>query len=297
MRDVDKRISVIEFPEREKENASYQGGQLVVGNVYRFINVDYIRSGSFSTKKNGIQVRKNICLGLPAEFSLFYSKIDSVKWDFGDSASQNNFSRSLTPSHNYSSANNYIVTAIIYKSCHLDTAKMEVSIEPDPIIKLPPTIKDTTVCFGNILQMNIVTPNATGYLWSDGFNGVIREINRPGSYRVKAYNACSEDQKTFTVKIEKCPCDFFVPNAFTPNGDGINDEFKPIAKCVGKNYRFKLFNRYGNLIFETNELNKAWNGKFNNSLSPSGVYVWTLEFRNPNDNQLNIRRGTVILIR
>jgi gliding motility-associated-like protein len=294
---LDKRISVIESPERGKENASYQGGQLVVGNVYKFINVSYIRSSSFSVRKNGIQVRKNICLGLPAEFSLFYSRIDSVKWNFGDSASLNNTSTSFTPSHNFTSVNNYIVTAVIYTTCHVDTARTQISIEPDPIVKLPPTIRDTIVCVGNKLQMNVATPNTTGYLWNDGFAGVIREINQPGTFRIKAYNACSEDQKSFTVKIEKCPCDIFIPSAFTPNNDGINDEFKPIAKCVAKNYRFKVFNRYGNLVFETSELNKGWNGEFNNRLSPGGVYVWILEYRNPNDNQLNIRRGSAALIR
>ena len=293
----DKRISVIGFPDREKENASYQGGNLVVGNGYRFINVSYIRSASFSPKQNGIQVRKNICLGLPAEFSLFYSRIDSVKWDFGDLGSANNFSTLFNPTHNYTSANNYNVTAIMYNSCHVDTARLQVSIDPDPIVKLPSTIKDTIVCLGNKLQMNVATPNATGYLWSDGFNGEIREINQPGVFRVKAYNACSEDQKTFTVKIEKCPCDVFVPSAFTPNSDGKNDEFKPIVECVAKNYRFRIFNRYGNLVFETSELDKGWNGKLNNTLQPGGVYVWIVEYKNPNDNQTNLKRGSVALIR
>jgi gliding motility-associated-like protein len=185
----------------------------------------------------------------------------------------------------------------MYNSCHVDTARLQVSIDPDPIVKLPSTIKDTIVCLGNKLQMNVATPNATGYLWSDGFNGEIREINQPGVFRVKAYNACSEDQRTFIVKIEKCPCDVFVPSAFTPNGDGKNDEFKPIVECVAKNYRFQIFNRYGNLVFETSELNKGWNGKLNNTLQPGGVYVWIVEYKNPNDNQVNLKRGSVALIR
>lgn len=294
---LDKRISVIEFPEKAKESVSYQGGGLLVSNVYRFINVSYIRSGSFSARQNGIQVRKNTCLGLPAQFSLFYSRIDSVKWDFGDSASPNNSSTAFTPSHIYTSANDYIVTAVIYRNCHVDTARMQISIKPDPIVKLSPAVRDTIVCLGNKLQVNVSTPYATGYLWSDGYTGAIREFSQQGTIRVMAYNSCSEDQKSFTIKIQKCPCDVFVPSAFTPNKDGINDEFKPIARCAAKNYRFKVFNRYGNLVFETSELNKGWSGEFNNKSLPGGVYVWILEYRSPNDNQLNTQRGTVVLIR
>lgn len=294
---LDKRISVIEFPEKTKESVSYQGGGLIVGNVYKFINVSYIRSGSFSAKQNGIQVRKNICLGLPAEFSLFYSRIDSVKWDFGDPASPDNSSTAFSPSHIYTSTNDYTVTAVIYRTCHADTAKMQLSIQPDPIVKLPLTVRDTIVCVGNKLQMNVTTPNATGYLWSDGYRGANREIKQQGMLRVMAYNSCSEDQKSFTVKIQKCPCDMFVPSAFTPNRDGINDEFRPIARCAAKNYKFKIFNRWGNMVFESSELNKGWSGEFNSTPLASGVFVWILEYRSPNDNQLYIQRGTVALIR
>ena len=295
---LDKRITVIEFPERDRGSAGFVGGEIAVSNVYKFINVSYIRSGSFSPKENGIQARKKICLGLPTEFSLFYSRVDSVKWDFGDPGSgANNFSSAFAPSHNYTSVNRYTVTAIIYKACHVDTATLQVAIEPDPIVKLPVSVEDTLVCVGNKLQMNVTTPNATGYFWSDGFMKPQREISSPGTYDVRAFNACSEDEKSFTVKIEKCPCDIFVPSGFTPNHDGRNDQFKPVVQCAAKNYRFKIFNRYGNLLFETNELNKGWDGEYKNNMLPTGVYVWILEYRNPNDNQITRKHGSVALIR
>jgi gliding motility-associated-like protein len=294
----DNGINLIEFPDRDKEYAIYPGNYLRYGKVYRFINVNYIRSASFSPKENGIQVRKKLCLGLPSEFSLLYTKIDSVKWDFGDPASgANNYSAAITPSHNYTAVNQYTVKAIIYKACHVDTAITKVSIDPDPIVRIPAYIRDTIVCIGNKLTINATAPGATQYMWSDNLRIPYREINQAGDFLIRAYNACSEDLKSFTVKFEECPCEVFIPSAFTPNHDGLNDDFKPIAKCAAKNYQFKVFNRYGNIVFATNELNKGWNGKYKNLDLPTGVYAWMLEYSNPNNKQAIRKQGTVTLIR
>lgn len=297
-KDCDNGINLIEFPERDREYVNYPGNYLRYGKVYKFINVNYIRSSSFSPKENGILVRKNVCLGLPAGFSLLFTKVDSVKWDFGDPASGgDNYSTQLAPSHNYKIVDHYTVKAIIYRACHTDTAVTQISIDPDPIVHIPDYVRDTIVCIGNILRMDVAAPGATHYMWSDNLRIPYREINSPGNFLVRAYNSCSEDLKNFSVKFEECPCDVFTPSAFTPNHDGLNDNFKPITKCAAKNYEFKIFNRYGNMIFSTTELNKGWDGKFKNSDQATGVYVWKLQFRNPNNNQLIRKQGTVTLIR
>jgi gliding motility-associated-like protein len=297
-KDCDNGINLIEFPEKDREYVNYPGNYLRYGKVYKFINVNYIRSVSFSPKENGILVRKNLCLGLPAEFSLLFTKIDSVKWDFGDpSSGADNYSTVLAPSHNYRVVDHYTVKAIIYRACHKDTAITQISIDPDPLVRIPAYVRDTTVCIGNILTMDVTASGATQYLWSDNLRIPYREINSPGDFRVRAYNNCSEDVKSFTVKFEECPCEVFTPSAFTPNNDGLNDNFKPITKCAAKNYEFKIFNRYGNMIFSTSESKKGWNGKYKNSYQATGVYVWILQYRNPNNNQLIRKQGTVTLIR
>jgi gliding motility-associated-like protein len=185
----------------------------------------------------------------------------------------------------------------MYKACHIDPAIAQVSIEPDPIVHIPAYIRDTIVCIGNKLTIDATAPGAAQYLWNDNLRIPYREINKPGDFRVKAYNGCSEDLKSFTVKFEECPCDVFTPSGFTPNNDGLNDNFKPITKCAAKDFQFKVFNKYGNIVFATNELNKGWDGKYKNSVSATGVYVWMLQYRNPNNNQVIRKQGTVTLIR
>lgn len=71
----------------------------------------------------------------------------------------------------------------------------------------------------------------------------------------------------------------YVPNAFTPNSDGRNEVFRPIVYDV-TDYTFEIYNRWGERIFETNNLKAGWNGRIKNKNAPDGVYVWKIKFRN-----------------
>jgi gliding motility-associated-like protein len=89
-----------------------------------------------------------------------------------------------------------------------------------------------------------------------------------------------------------------IPNAFTPNGDGLNDEFRifgtPIENIT--KYNFQIFNRWGQKIFETTNIEDAWDGKLNGQYCPAGVYVWEI-FYEDNKKTKVTNRGTVMLIR
>jgi gliding motility-associated-like protein len=89
---------------------------------------------------------------------------------------------------------------------------------------------------------------------------------------------------------------FYLPTAFTPNGDGLNDEVQPYLIGMKGLKSFSVFNRWGNLIFYTTTYGKKWNGKFQGVEQNPGVYVWILEFYN-SDNKKVTERGTITLIR
>lgn len=295
---IDRHINVIEFPDRLREAASYRRNFVTLKEKYKFINVNYIRSGSFSLEENGILVRKKTCFGLPAEFSLLFTRIDSVKWDFGDPASGTaNYSTDIAPSHVYPAVGVYTVKAVIFKNCWTDTAITQISMDPDPIVRLPSFIKDTIVCVGNKLHIDAFVPAATSYQWSDGLIYSYRDIDKAGQFQVQAYNDCSHDQRSFTVSFENCPCDVFVPTAFTPNNDGLNDVFKPMTQCFAKDVRFQVFDRFGTVVFSTSDMGQGWDGRYKKMPLNSGVFVWLLQYRDPNNNAVKIKRGTVTLIR
>jgi gliding motility-associated-like protein len=90
----------------------------------------------------------------------------------------------------------------------------------------------------------------------------------------------------------------FVANAFSPNGDGLNDLFSPIAHNISaKNFEFMVFNRWGEMIFSTQSPSDSWNGKRYNNLedAPIDIYVWKLKF--VEENVVKEMVGSVSLVR
>ena len=90
---------------------------------------------------------------------------------------------------------------------------------------------------------------------------------------------------------------FEIPNAFTPNGDGMNDELKIISNAgVLSLTSFKIFSRSGNLVFESRDLSRGWDGRYNNNLLPADIYYWTAVYVDRNNNS-NPKTGTVLLLK
>ncbi len=100
---------------------------------------------------------------------------------------------------------------------------------------------------------------------------------------------------TVTIKIFK-GTDISVPSAFTPNGDRLNDIFRPLGSAIERLDYFRIYNRYGELIFETNNLSKGWDGTYKGKDQKTDNYIWVLKAL---DRKKVIRtmKGNVILIR
>ena len=89
---------------------------------------------------------------------------------------------------------------------------------------------------------------------------------------------------------------YYLPSAFTPNGDGLNDIVKPYLVNMKELKSFTIYNRWGNMVFHTTKEGVGWDGKFNGRDEASGVYVWMLEFIDKNDKKMN-EKGTITIIR
>ena len=76
----------------------------------------------------------------------------------------------------------------------------------------------------------------------------------------------------------KIPCvpGIYVPTVFTPNGDGVNDVLLPIVPGMKKFQCFKIYNRWGNLVFEGLKPDQGWNGTYRGALQPNESYIWTI---------------------
>ncbi len=99
---------------------------------------------------------------------------------------------------------------------------------------------------------------------------------------------------TVFVKVYEGP-NYYVPNAFSPNGDGLNDIFRAIPVGIAKTDYFRVFNRYGQLLFETNQWLKGWDGTYKGKTQPFGAYVWIIKGIDKNGRVIEMK-GTVMIV-
>ena len=138
---------------------------------------------------------------------------------------------------------------------------------------------DTVVCKNNPILLDASTTGTSSYLWQDNSSNKDYLVTNPGVYWVVATSECGNSSDTVFIDVIKCDCSLYVPNTFTPNGDGLNDIFLPIHDCKFLEYEFMVFNRWGERIFETQHTEKGWDGKYNKLLVQDGVYVWRINIR------------------
>jgi gliding motility-associated-like protein len=113
-------------------------------------------------------------------------------------------------------------------------------------------------------------------------------------------NGCVSNPENFIVTLELCPNEiFYIPNAFTPNGDERNNTFKPIITSGVDvfNYVFVIYNRWGQIIWESYNTNMGWDGNYDNKPCQDGVYTWKLRFKTPKTDKINEFIGNLTIIK
>jgi gliding motility-associated-like protein len=118
-------------------------------------------------------------------------------------------------------------------------------------------------------------------LWDDGSTTAQRLISQPGDYRLTVINACDTLLETVQVRYAGQPdlTPIFVPNAFSPNDDGINDLFRAFASTEVQVLSFDLMvaDRWGNLMFRTQNPAEGWNGQLRERPMDTSVFIWHLK--------------------
>jgi gliding motility-associated-like protein len=174
-------------------------------------------------------------------------------------------------------------------------------------VYISPNLKNLNISFGSTLceydTAKITLPaNFTNYSWLP-FSNSMQSGNIlllfPTSTTIYTINAQSHNNCfiTDTVQIKKKDCygSMYFPTAFSPNGDAKNDTYKPGAIGILQSYSLIIYNRYGNMVFHTNDINKGWDGKYQNKVQTGG-YTWicTYTFRS---RQQQTESGSFILLR
>ncbi|MEM1119023.1 MAG: PKD domain-containing protein [Bacteroidota bacterium] len=229
-----------------------------------------------------------------------------IVWDLGDG----NSTTGLSPTHTYDQVGTFPISLNVTSpfGCTIDTSFGNI------ITTVASPVADFTMGSSEISRLDPVAEffnQSTGAIrhdWLFDDFGRSREVNPTYVFAgssgekivrliVTGENGCRDT--TYSSLIITPDIRYQLPNAFTPNGDGVNDEFFGVGNAdEAVSFYLSIWNRYGELIFETNDADQAWNGRKNNvgEEAPNGVYVVTVTYENFNGEITNLK-GMVTVIR
>lgn len=170
--------------------------------------------------------------------------------------------------------NNYSVVYASPPPCaSTDTVSLVLLPQPQVQIRLGESLCGQSVSLSAL---------GTGtFTWStqELGNSIVVRPSQPTTYCVSAaLDGCTASD-CIVVSIDFSCCELFVPNAFSPNSDGVNDDFSPFSSCFFEQYQLSIFDRWGQLVFKTSNAEDAWDGKFKAQPCEPGVYVYVLNIR------------------
>jgi gliding motility-associated-like protein len=194
--------------------------------------------------------------------------------------------------HIYASSGYYQDTLSNYLGCD-SIIKTNLIVTPYPFIDLG---KDREICEDNTIDLQI-SNNYTSYLWQDGSTNNSFLVSKPGKYWVTVANDYCIKSDTVYFKLCKKPINVWIPNAFTPNGDGLNDYFKVESSGEFAGFNLAIYNRWGNLVFESNNPMVIWDGKSNGNDAEAGIYTYILTYSGKDIKQKKQLKGRLSIIR
>lgn len=234
------------------------------------------------------------CVKMPSRVTLNEDMLDSIQWQHNGihvgTDLENRFE------YTFNSSGNHTLSAKLFKSgmekllsipidiTQIDQNYLADSIEVcDSIDLVPHSIGQT----GKDLEL----------LWNDSITTRTLRASESGWNSLKLKKRGCEVIDSIYVRVEKCNCQVFVPSVFSPNMDGLNDNFRFVTQCSIYSLEFKIYDRWGKKIFETeNPNNPWWNGQYSGKECPIGFYFWTLVIT-PEDEAIRRYGGLVKLIR
>jgi gliding motility-associated-like protein len=222
-----------------------------------------------------------ICTGKTITLDATHPDISSYQWSNG----------SANPTLQVSQAGTYYVTGQLKDCKASDTITISV-IQPELYI----VENDTTMCNDKPLVLHALANPVSTYSWNNGDNDAQTLATTAGTYIVTASNECGTYKDSVRIQVQNCDCKIFIPNVFSPNGDGNNDTYGIQLACQTAQYSLSIYNRYGQRIYQSTSPTAAWDGTYNGQPLDAGTYFYYIKLKGPTGTEME-HKGDIMLIR
>jgi len=239
----------------------------------------------------------------------------TITWDFGDGTTMTkNVDMDLTESHIFQLADSFNISLIVNRNGCLDTMTQKVKVVAPAVAKFIADQTTLPLLDSKIQLTNLSSANSVIYKWTFDDNSPISTAKNPkhefdgipGEHIVTLYTSSIfsfSDTNCVDVYKQKITIlddiIYYIPNTFTPNGDEINNTFQPIfySGFDPQNYYFVIYNRWGEVIFESLNPAYGWDGTYNNKIAETATYLWKVQFKEKQTEKEHIKTGHLNLIR
>ena len=188
------------------------------------------------------------------------------------------------------SGNDFALDDISFSPLCNYTDSIHVTIlPPAPVVNAGP---DGALCPGDTAEVTAALvpdtwPMPVSYHWNTGADSAQIQVTGPGEYTVTATGLCVNSQSTVVFVQDTCeppppipppPTEISMPNVFTPNGDGVNETFGPIVVGAPQGFSMEIRNRWGQLVFSSQDVGHRWDGRADGGPLPEGTYFWIVRY-------------------
>lgn len=217
-----------------------------------------------------------LCKGGYVPVSVEQNNADRITWS---DSNVNHFNRTFSKEGEY--------TYVLENECGTSSDSFTITLDSALLFSLG---KDTMLCGGSVVK-EFHLPNHQ-FEWNDGFKGAYRELVQRGIYTltITTPGGCKSSDN---IEVKNC-LELFIPNAFTPNNDGINDQFEVKGIGVDK-FAIRIFDRWGNQVYESFEITESWDGTSEGKPAMIGVYSYKIWYGQGRESKVAL--GAITLIR
>ncbi|MBW8687028.1 gliding motility-associated C-terminal domain-containing protein [Chitinophaga rhizophila] len=228
--------------------------------------------------------QREICTGGLVVLDATNTDAVSYLWNDGDT----------NPVKEVSQPGRYTVSVMDRFCSQITMDSVDVIVSGIPAFDLG---RDTTLCLDNTLDLKVEPGIGNQVRWQDGSTANTFKVTSTGYYTVTIFNDCGSATDQIAVTFKPCEPDPSIPTAFTPNGDGKNDLFRPTVKGPMYEYQLHIYNRWGTQVYFGRDSRLGWDGRYLGELVESGSYIWVMSYKNKAGSPVIILKGQVTLLK